>query len=47
VLGDGKQRKSYLYIQDCISAIFTALIDGSRIATTPYYGGEIFAGAAR
>ncbi len=25
VLGDGKQRKSYLYIQDCISAIFTAL----------------------
>ncbi|WP_207515893.1 NAD-dependent epimerase/dehydratase family protein [Mycolicibacter sinensis] len=25
VLGDGKQRKSYLYIQDCISAMFTAL----------------------
>jgi len=25
VLGDGSQRKSYLYIQDCISAIFTAL----------------------
>lgn len=25
ILGDGKQRKSYLYIQDCISAIFTAL----------------------
>jgi UDP-glucose 4-epimerase len=25
VLGDGKQRKSYLYIQDCVSAIFTAL----------------------
>jgi UDP-glucose 4-epimerase len=25
VLGDGKQRKSYLYVQDCVSAIFTAL----------------------
>jgi UDP-glucose 4-epimerase len=25
VLGNGKQRKSYLYVQDCISAIFTAL----------------------
>ena len=25
VLGDGKQRKSYLYVQDCISAILTAI----------------------
>ncbi len=25
VLGDGTQRKSYLYVQDCISAIFLAL----------------------
>ena len=25
VLGNGKQRKSYLYVQDCIDAIFTAL----------------------
>ena len=25
VLGDGQQRKSYLYIQDCIDAIFTAI----------------------
>lgn len=25
VLGDGKQRKSYLYIQDCIDAILTAV----------------------
>ncbi|MGA2771782.1 MAG: NAD-dependent epimerase/dehydratase family protein [Bryobacteraceae bacterium] len=25
VLGNGKQRKSYLYVQDCISAIFTAI----------------------
>jgi UDP-glucose 4-epimerase len=24
VLGDGKQRKSYLYVQDCLSAILTA-----------------------
>lgn len=25
VLGNGKQRKSYLYVQDCIDAIFTAV----------------------
>ncbi|QDO96358.1 NAD-dependent epimerase/dehydratase family protein [Ferrovibrio terrae] len=25
ILGDGKQRKSYLYVHDCIDAIFTAL----------------------
>ncbi|KAA0098126.1 NAD-dependent epimerase/dehydratase family protein [Mycolicibacterium sp. P1-18] len=25
VLGDGRQRKSYLYVQDCISAVFLAL----------------------
>jgi UDP-glucose 4-epimerase len=25
VLGDGKQRKSYLFIQDCMDAIFTAM----------------------
>lgn len=25
VLGDGKQRKSYLYVQDCIDAIFLAM----------------------
>lgn len=25
ILGNGKQRKSYLYIQDCIDAIFTAV----------------------
>ncbi|MDT5017864.1 MAG: UDP-glucose 4-epimerase [Mycobacterium sp.] len=25
VLGNGKQRKSYLYVQDCVSAIFTAM----------------------
>jgi len=25
VLGNGRQRKSYLYIQDCVSAIFTAV----------------------
>lgn len=25
VLGNGKQRKSYLYIQDCINAMFTAI----------------------
>jgi UDP-glucose 4-epimerase len=26
VLGDGAQRKSYLYIQDCVSAIFHAIV---------------------
>ena len=25
VLGNGKQRKSYLYVQDCVSAILTAI----------------------
>ncbi|MBP2666847.1 MAG: NAD-dependent epimerase/dehydratase family protein, partial [Firmicutes bacterium] len=25
ILGDGKQRKSYLYVQDCIDAIFCAI----------------------
>lgn len=25
ILGDGKQRKSYLYVQDCITAILTAI----------------------
>src|SRR5262249_16862807 len=25
VLGNGRQRKSYLYVQDCIEAIFTAI----------------------
>jgi UDP-glucose 4-epimerase len=25
VLGDGRQRKSYLYVQDCIDAMFTAM----------------------
>jgi len=26
ILGDGKQRKSYLYVQDCIDAIFHAMV---------------------
>lgn len=30
VLGNGKQRKSYLYIQDCIDAIFLALEKGDN-----------------
>jgi UDP-glucose 4-epimerase len=29
VLGDGHQRKSYLYVQDCVSAILTALENAS------------------
>jgi len=30
VLGNGKQRKSYLYVHDCIDAIFTAIQSGER-----------------
>lgn len=30
VLGNGKQRKSYLYIQDCIDAIFLAMDKASE-----------------
>ena len=32
VLGDGTQRKSYLYIQDCLNAIFHAIDSGSPAA---------------
>jgi UDP-glucose 4-epimerase len=35
VLGNGKQRKSYLYIQDCLSAMLT-VIDQSREAVNVY-----------
>ncbi len=35
VLGNGKQRKSYLYVQDCISAIF-AVMDKSQNAVNIY-----------
>jgi len=30
VLGNGRQRKSYLYVQDCVDAILTALEKGSE-----------------
>lgn len=30
VLGNGKQRKSYLYVQDCINAIFTVIAKASE-----------------
>jgi UDP-glucose 4-epimerase len=30
ILGDGTQRKSYLYVQDCIDAIFTAIDNTSE-----------------
>ncbi|MFC1491326.1 NAD-dependent epimerase/dehydratase family protein [Nitrospinota bacterium] len=29
VLGDGKQKKSYIYVQDCLDAIFTAVDNAS------------------
>ena len=34
VLGNGKQRKSYLYMQDCIDAIFTAIEQAPRPGAT-------------
>jgi UDP-glucose 4-epimerase len=30
ILGDGKQRKSYLYVQDCVDAILTAMVKTPR-----------------
>ena len=33
VLGDGRQRKSYLYVQDCVSAMLTALSAARRPAS--------------
>ena len=33
VLGDGRQRKSYLHVQDCVSAMLTAL-QARRIRST-------------
>jgi UDP-glucose 4-epimerase len=42
VLGNGKQRKSYLYIQDCIDAIFTALAHPSAKAQVYNLGVDEF-----
>jgi UDP-glucose 4-epimerase len=36
VLGDGKQRKSYLYVQDCIEAIFLAMSQPSSAGARIY-----------
>ncbi len=33
ILGNGRQRKSYLYVQDCVSAILTAVAQPSKVAT--------------
>jgi UDP-glucose 4-epimerase len=32
VLGDGHQKKSYLYVQDCVDAIFRAMQGGEKVA---------------
>ncbi len=32
ILGNGKQRKSYLYVQDCVSAILTATAQPAKVA---------------
>jgi UDP-glucose 4-epimerase len=37
VLGDGRQEKSYLYVQDCISAILTAVEHGEGVQGTRIY----------
>lgn len=33
ILGNGKQRKSYLYVQDCVEAILTATAQPVKVAT--------------
>jgi UDP-glucose 4-epimerase len=40
VLGDGKQRKSYLYVQDCIDAIFTVVANAKGPVTIVNLGAE-------
>jgi UDP-glucose 4-epimerase len=32
ILGNGKQRKSYLYVQDCVDAILTAVAEPSKVS---------------
>ena len=32
ILGNGKQRKSYLYVQDCVDAILTAIAKPAKVA---------------
>ncbi|HEV3383499.1 MAG TPA: NAD-dependent epimerase/dehydratase family protein [Gemmata sp.] len=40
VLGDGKQRKSYLYVQDCINAIFTVVENADDPVTVVNLGAD-------
>jgi UDP-glucose 4-epimerase len=40
VLGDGKQRKSYLYVQDCISAILTVVEKATDPVTVVNLGAD-------
>ena len=40
ILGDGNQSKSYLYVQDCISAMLTAI--GAGIAREARHNVEIY-----
>jgi UDP-glucose 4-epimerase len=40
VLGNGKQRKSYLYVQDCINAIFTVLARANERVTVVNLGAD-------
>jgi UDP-glucose 4-epimerase len=40
VLGDGKQRKSYLYVQDCINAILTVIDNATDPVTVVNLGAD-------
>lgn len=40
VLGNGKQRKSYLYVQDCIDAIFTVVAEATEPVTVVNLGAD-------
>jgi UDP-glucose 4-epimerase len=40
VLGNGKQRKSYLYVQDCIDAIFTVIESATEPVTVVNLGAD-------
>ncbi len=42
ILGNGKQRKSYLYINDCVDAIFTAIKNSKEKITIVNLGTEEF-----
>ena len=38
VLGNGRQRKSYMYIQDCLDAMFLAIAHAGELVLDPFGG---------